>query len=41
MFSRGQQLAQQMQNANPELIEALRQQMGGNSSENPEPPQKN
>jgi len=37
---RGQQLAQQMQNANPELIESLRRQMGGNPND-PEPPQQN
>jgi len=37
---RGQQLAQQMQSANPELIETLRRQMGGNPND-PEPPQQN
>ncbi|KAG7199762.1 hypothetical protein KM043_000429 [Ampulex compressa] len=36
----GQQLAQQMQNANPELIESLRRQMGGNPND-PDPPQNN
>lgn len=39
-YFRGQQLAQQMQNANPELIESLRRQMGGNPND-PEPPQQN
>ncbi|XP_032684401.1 small glutamine-rich tetratricopeptide repeat-containing protein alpha-like [Odontomachus brunneus] len=36
----GQQLAQQMQNANPELIESLRRQMGGNPND-PDPSQQN
>lgn len=39
-YFRGQQLAQQMQNTNPELIESLRRQMGGNPND-PEPPQQN
>ncbi|KAM0725769.1 Small glutamine-rich tetratricopeptide repeat-containing protein alpha [Formica fusca] len=40
LIEAGQQLAQQMQNANPELIESLRRQMGGNPND-PEPPQQN
>lgn len=32
----GQQLAQQMESANPDLIESLRRQMGGNSND-PDP----
>ncbi|XP_011695245.1 PREDICTED: small glutamine-rich tetratricopeptide repeat-containing protein alpha-like [Wasmannia auropunctata] len=40
LIEAGQQLAQQMQSANPELIESLRRQMGGNPND-PEPPQQN
>ncbi|XP_076245394.1 small glutamine-rich tetratricopeptide repeat-containing protein alpha [Calliopsis andreniformis] len=40
LLEAGQQLAQQIQNANPELIESLRRQMGGNPND-PEPPQQN
>lgn len=40
LIEAGQQLAQQIQTANPELIESLRQQMGGNPND-PEPPQQN
>ncbi|XP_015607455.1 small glutamine-rich tetratricopeptide repeat-containing protein alpha [Cephus cinctus] len=40
LIEAGQQLAQQMQSANPELIDSLRRQMGGNPND-PEPPQKN
>ncbi|XP_017799168.1 PREDICTED: small glutamine-rich tetratricopeptide repeat-containing protein alpha-like isoform X2 [Habropoda laboriosa] len=35
-----QQFARQLHNANPELIESLRRQMGGNSND-PDPPQEN
>ena len=37
---RGQQLAQQMETANPDLIDSLRRQMGGNPND-PDPPQPN
>jgi len=37
----GQQLAQQMQSANPELIETLRRQMGGNPNDPDQKPQQN
>ncbi|XP_048511820.1 small glutamine-rich tetratricopeptide repeat-containing protein alpha-like [Athalia rosae] len=40
LIEAGQQLAQQMQSANPELIDSLRRQMGGNPND-PEPPREN
>ncbi|KAK0082735.1 hypothetical protein PV325_009917 [Microctonus aethiopoides] len=40
LIEAGQQLAQQMQTVNPELIESLRRQMGGNQND-PDPPQQN
>ncbi|XP_008553390.1 small glutamine-rich tetratricopeptide repeat-containing protein alpha [Microplitis demolitor] len=40
LIQAGQQLAQQMQSANPELIDLLRRQMGGNPND-PDPPQQN
>ncbi|XP_014480918.1 PREDICTED: small glutamine-rich tetratricopeptide repeat-containing protein alpha isoform X1 [Dinoponera quadriceps] len=40
LIEAGHQLAQQMQNVNPELIESLRRQMGGNPND-PDPSQKN
>ncbi|XP_053985030.1 small glutamine-rich tetratricopeptide repeat-containing protein alpha-like [Hylaeus volcanicus] len=40
LLETGLQLAQQMRNANPETIESIRQQMGGNPND-PEPPQQN
>ncbi|XP_015122833.1 small glutamine-rich tetratricopeptide repeat-containing protein alpha [Diachasma alloeum] len=40
LIEAGQQLAQQMQTANPELIESLRRQMGGGPND-PDPPQQN
>lgn len=40
LIEAGQQLAQQMEDANPDLIESLRQQMGGNPND-PDPPQPN
>ncbi|XP_046747236.1 small glutamine-rich tetratricopeptide repeat-containing protein alpha-like [Diprion similis] len=40
LIEAGQQLAQQMQSANPDLIDSLRRQMGGNPND-PEPPQEN
>ncbi|CAK9799820.1 Small glutamine-rich tetratricopeptide repeat-containing protein alpha [Anthophora plagiata] len=36
----GQQIVRQLHNANPEFIESLTRQMGGNSND-PDPPQKN
>ncbi|XP_033219621.1 small glutamine-rich tetratricopeptide repeat-containing protein alpha-like [Belonocnema kinseyi] len=40
LIEAGQQLAQQMETANPDLIEELRRQMGGNPND-PDPPQPN
>ncbi|XP_011298300.1 small glutamine-rich tetratricopeptide repeat-containing protein alpha [Fopius arisanus] len=40
LIEAGQQLVQQMQSANPELIESLRRQMGGGPND-PDPPQQN
>ncbi|XP_066592395.1 small glutamine-rich tetratricopeptide repeat-containing protein alpha-like [Prorops nasuta] len=40
LIEAGQQLAQQMHNANPDLIESLRRQMGGNPND-PDPSQQN
>ncbi|XP_043590985.1 small glutamine-rich tetratricopeptide repeat-containing protein beta-like isoform X1 [Bombus pyrosoma] len=40
LIEAGQHFAQQLQNANPELIESLRRQMGGNPND-PDPPQQN
>lgn len=40
LLEAGQQLTEQMQRVNPDLIEALRQQIGGNANE-PDPPQQN
>ncbi|XP_015435379.1 PREDICTED: small glutamine-rich tetratricopeptide repeat-containing protein alpha-like [Dufourea novaeangliae] len=40
LIEAGQQLVQQMHDADPELIESVRQRMGGNPND-PEPPQQN
>lgn len=40
LIEAGQHFARQLQNANPELIESLRRQMGGNPND-PDPPQQN
>lgn len=40
LLEAGQHFARQLQNANPELIESLRRQMGGNPND-PDPPQQN
>lgn len=39
-FYSGQEFAQQLQDVNPDLIESLRRQMGGNQND-PDPPQQN
>ncbi|XP_076636050.1 small glutamine-rich tetratricopeptide repeat-containing protein alpha [Colletes latitarsis] len=40
LLETGLRLSQQIQNANPEVVQSLRQQMGGNQND-PEPPQQN
>ena len=40
LLEAGHQFAHQLQNTNPELIESLRRQMGGNPND-PDPPQQN